>query len=278
MRALLLVAAFVTAFPSIARADVGPKPELTITVRNPPEGLYYLDLLVQGDMRFDNLGDTRSQYDAQKLSVLETYTEGGWHPALAHGTNVPMWGRLTGTRQGSVVVHTFGYLGVPEDYRIIVVTPDNRLAVSREVHRNTYQSTVTYDYETGVVAERNLGLSYLMQFLATFVPTLVIEGVTFLLFGFSLRSDWQALVGVNLVTKVLLTAVVGTALLRYGLLMGYLSFLPAELLVLVIEVAAFARLLKQHSSKRRAWFAVVANLASAAAGALLVWLEYAVER
>jgi hypothetical protein len=58
----ILIVLFLFAVPTTARADVGPKPELTIVVRNPPEGEYYLDLLIQGDASYDNIRDKRSGY------------------------------------------------------------------------------------------------------------------------------------------------------------------------------------------------------------------------
>ena len=45
--ALLTVSAF---------ADTGPKPQLTVKVTNPPEELYYLDLLAEGDWEHAEIG------------------------------------------------------------------------------------------------------------------------------------------------------------------------------------------------------------------------------
>ena len=52
--ALLLCLALL---PVRASADMGPKPELTILVKNAPDGLYYLDLLIPEETRgsYDNL-------------------------------------------------------------------------------------------------------------------------------------------------------------------------------------------------------------------------------
>ena len=41
---VMMIFPIIFAFPVFA--DMGPKPQVTVRVENPPEGLYYLDLLV----------------------------------------------------------------------------------------------------------------------------------------------------------------------------------------------------------------------------------------
>ena len=42
---LVLILAVIAALPAFA--DTGPKPSLTLTVKNPPDEPYYIDLLMQ---------------------------------------------------------------------------------------------------------------------------------------------------------------------------------------------------------------------------------------
>ena len=148
------------------------------------------------------------------------------------------------------------------------------MVVSAEVHRNTYQATLSYDYATGRISQKPIAVSYLEQFFATCTATLVIEGLILLLFGFSLKQNWRVFLLVNLATQVFLTFTTGTVLFRYGALAGYLVFIPVEGIILAAEVIAFAKLLNQHSKKRRVGYAVTANLLSFAAGWALIWLAY----
>ena len=41
-----------------------------------------------------------------------------------------MWGNLVGTPYGNYMVHTFSYFGVPDTYRIIIVTESGTVTVS----------------------------------------------------------------------------------------------------------------------------------------------------
>ncbi len=272
---MMIITGLIFLFPIIAVADVGPKPQLTITVKNPPAEVYYLDLLIEGEDRYCNISD-KSKYDDEKLALLENYHEDGWHAGLVKGTSVPMWGNLKGVKKGDTMIHTFGYVGVPEDFKIIIITPENRIIVSPEVHRNTFQAQITYDYATGNVLQPSMAVSYLIQFLTTCIPTLLIEGVILMLFRFSLKQNLKVFLAINLITQIFLTASMGTVLLKQGGFSAFLVFIPLELMILVFEILAFSKLLRQHSVKRRVLYALTANVISAAAGVFLIWFEFMV--
>ena len=71
---LALLCALLLALP--ARADSAPKPDLTVTVVNAPEGECYVDLLYQSDggQLFSEINP--EHYDPQLLSALHAL-EGG---------------------------------------------------------------------------------------------------------------------------------------------------------------------------------------------------------
>lgn len=256
-------------FPVPVRADVGPKPQLTIIVRNPPDLEYYLDLLVpEPNDPFRNLND-RSGYDQTKLALLENYRVDGWTPALVRGTRRPLSGSLVGEKAGSTMRHTFGYVGLPEEFRLILVTSEAELVVSKTVRRNTFQETVIYDHSTGEIRQQGMLIAYLRQFLTTCIPTLLIEGAALLLFGYSLRHNWRSLLAVNVATQVFLTAAFGSALLRHGAFSAFLLFIPAEVAILLGETLVYSFLLREHGRRRAIWYAIVANLSSAVIGAIL---------
>ena len=260
-----LVLAMLVALVEPIAADMGPKPQITITVTNAPDETYYLDLLVQGSKTSKNIHD-RQQYDPDKLKLLEEYEADGWHAALAGGTGMPLFGKLTGESRGSDRVHTFSYFGTPDQFKIIIVTPDNELQISRELLRQSFHMTLTYDYVTGAINQRPLALSYLLQFISTLLPTLLLEGLILLLFGFSLRLNLRPFLLVNLATQIMLTASLGTAAIMSGMFTAYLLLVPLEFIIIIIEAVGYAFWLKQHGKGRRIAYAIVANLVSACAG------------
>jgi len=262
-------------FPLTAHADLGPKPSITVILHNPPQGEYYLDLLINKDLPFDNLTEEeKAAYDPIKLHELESYDHDGWYAGLAHGTGIPMFGTLMGEMKDGRMYHTFGYFGVPDQYKIIIITPDNQIKVSEEIRKVAFQETIVLDYSTmAIEAQPSIFPAFGKQFLMTFIPTIVIEGILLILFGFSLKKNWLVFLGVNLVTQLIMTAILGTVLIRSGLFSSYIAFIPVEIGIIAAEVIAYKNLLKGHSNNRKIAYAIVANMVSAVIGILLVSYE-----
>ena len=270
---ILAVAAAALAFPLTAYADMGPKAALTVTVRNPPAEPYYLDLLMKSDgsgSLNDNLHGKRDLLDQTMLQQLYSGTDAGWWPALAGGTKAPLFGSLTGTAKGDTMVHTFSYYGVPDTYRIIIVTQSGKVTVSDTRVRENLQSSITFDYSSGSVTEPPLWHALLLQFVSTLIPTLVIEGLLLLAFGFKLRGNLLVFLLSNLVTQIILTLVTGAAQYKYGIMATILVFLLAEFFILIAESVVYALLLKGRSRGRGVGYAVTANIVSCVAGIMIM--------
>ncbi len=275
---LLIFLLGITLFPLKVKADMGPKPKITIIVTNPPEEEYYLDILVNYDLPlYDNLKGKRDLFDQTKLSLLENYSENGWYPALAHGTRRKLWGNLKGHRKDQTMVHTFGYFGVPDRYKIIVVTPDNRVAVSREIERVSYASTIYYDYKTGAVTEQkglSLAWTYMKQFLMSLLPTLIIEGFVLVLFRYKKAETLAVFFFTNVITTAVMTLFMSTSLLKLGLYSSYAVFFFVEVIVAIAEALAYLLLFHEGSIRKRIAYAATANIVSSFAMLPLMYLEY----
>jgi hypothetical protein len=248
---------------------MGPKPKITIRVANPPKEEYYLDLLVKDDGTYDNLKEDRAGYDQTKLALLEAFYSDGWHPGLTKGTRAPLFGKLTGIKESENRIHIFSYMGVPDDFKLILVTPDNQIIVSEEIHKNAFDFTLDYDYLTGNIRIEKLPDSYFKQYLSTCIPTLLLEGIVLILFGFSLKKNWKPFVGINVLTQIFLTAA-ASVFITEGQVTGYLVIIPVEVLIVLVEMLAFSKLLTQHSKLRRIGFAITANLFSFLIGCALL--------
>ena len=275
---ILLIFLLAAALSVSVLADFGPKPKTTLVLENPPEGVYYLDLLIPSYDRepYSNLTDEeRAGYQADMLAALEAYRdENGWHPALAVGTSVPLFGKLTGTPGEKGTVHTFSYFGVPDTYKIVVVTEDLQVYTSDVIHKTVFQETLTIRLDdAGTVQAVNMpsrALMYGKQFALTFFPTLVIEFLILLLFRIPVKKNLGVFFGVNLVTQILLTVIMTRTLMTSGLLSSYFILGPLELVILAVEFAAYYLLMRDVKKSRRAGYAVTANLVSAAAGYFLI--------
>ena len=271
-----------------ALADSGPKPLLTVRVENAPEEGYYLDLVAEGEYEGHTYGSGESEYsgidwsysdeeaaalDTELLDALRAAVPEGYHACTAEGTGgAPMWGELEGTptgRQGEYL-HTFRYFGVPDTYQILIATAGGDTYLFPPCTRTALQSSVTVDWETKSVEVPPAWIGYVLQFLCTLLPTLVIEGVVLVLFGFSWKQNRKPFLLVNLVTQGALAVYFSVTAVQSGVGWWYFFLLvPAEVVIAFVEGGLYTRLLP--GSRHRAFaYGITANLCSALLGLLTV--------
>lgn len=294
---LFLLAALLLTVPAFA--DFGPKPQLTVRVENAPEELYYLDLLAEGDAsryREGTVGglseEDRSALDQELLADLTAAVPEGWYGCLTQGRLV--WGNIDSEDD----VFQFGYLGVPDVCRILMVTKSGKTFLSEPFERQALQSSVTVDWGLKTVKTPSLWRGYAAQFLATFLPTLAIEGLLFLVFRLWSKRNALVFLAANLSTQGGLTLWASMETVRGGtfwaemirsdlecalrffdpggLLRDFFDYwlLPAEVLILLVEMGLYVKCFRDCSKKRAALYALTANLSSFLLGLYLakpVW-------
>lgn len=195
-------------------------------------------------------------------------------PGTAEGTNgAPMWGELEGTptgRQGEYL-HTFRYFGVPNTYQILIATKDGDTYLFPPCTRSALQSSVTVDWADKSVTVPPVWVSYVLQFLCTLLPTLVIEGVVLVLFGFSWKQNRKPFLLVNLVTQGALAVYFSVTAVQSGVGWWYFFLLiPAEIVIAFVEAKLYTRLLTGGSPRRAFSYGITANLCSALVGLVTV--------
>lgn len=285
LRTALLLALATLLLTMTALADTGPKPQLTVKLQNAPEELYYLDLLEEGTLDYppeSEYGELFYSYSEDELEVLFDHdllmalraaVPEGWHACTVEGTNgAPMWGDICGEDAGSVRLHTFGYHGVPDEYRILIVQKSGAVWLSSETYtRTTLQSSVTVDLASGTVTVPSAAGSYALQFLSMLLPTLAIEGALLALFGYRTKRSWLTFLAVNLITQGGFVAYLAVTVLHHGASAWALIFsIPIEVVITAVELLLYRGLLSERGRQRAGIYAAAANVCSAALGLWLV--------
>ncbi|HAN21049.1 MAG: hypothetical protein A2Y15_08295 [Clostridiales bacterium GWF2_36_10] len=269
--ASLLVFITVSTGTLIVKADCGPKPSLGIHLVNPPDELYYLDLLTQDTYQYDNFEEgEREKLNQSMLLKLYSHEKEGWKPAFTEGTGSPIFGCLVGSPFNDKMLHKFWYVGIPDTFRIIIVTESGKVSVSDICTRQALQSNITYDYKIGEVVLPSIFTCYLAQFSITCISTLIIEAIILILFGFNIRGNLKIFLILNVITQIILTATMGSALIKGGDLAAYIIQFPVELIILLTETYFYGRYLKGFTTTRRHFYGVTANIASWILGYFLV--------
>lgn len=97
--------------------------------------------------------------------------------------------------------------------------------------------------------------------------TLLLEGALFFLFGYRSKRSWVAFFIINLVTQGALNVA-----LNLSFAGAYMMFIlvPLELLVIIVELIAFAVILNECSRLRTVAYVLTANVLSLGLGGLLI--------
>ena len=219
----------------------------------------------------------------------------GWRACAVKGDLT--WGKID-SEDGCF---SFDY-SVPDICRVLMVTKSGETFISLPFERQALQSSVTVDWELKTVSTPPLWRGYAAQFLATFLPTLAIEGLLFLLFRLWSKRNALVFLAANLVTQGGLTLWTSLRIVRWGVngistlsssffplltrIQVFLEsffyeadrlsprLLPAELVILLAEAALYMWLFRDCSKKRAALYALAANLCSFLLGLYLaepVW-------
>jgi len=266
--------------PLIAYGDVGPKPSLEINVIGIDTDEYWLDLLIK-----DVSGNSWLEIsDEERLEVakLEAYEDkDGFKPALLLGTGAPMWGGLRGEKlEDGSFRHYFGYIGVPDEFKIAILKKDGTLIVSDVVQRTQFQSYMDYDLSNievstsdqvgvGIVREQIPWGFSVFGFVVRLLLTLVLEIGIALLFGFTFKNSLKVLLITNLVTQVILNVLTFGAYTAGGFFFVAIVFSMAEVLIIIAELVVYMKLLTEKKKWIRAVYAIVANIVTFLAGFML---------
>ena len=258
-----------------ARADIGPKPALTVTVVNAPEGELYLDLLTEGEASEHPYPNDNDECDPVILDNLRSLEGDGWVLAYTTGAanRAPVFGNVRPQADGT---WRYSYVGLPETFRVAAATADRAQAAETPYTRE-FGSNIVYDWETNTVRDATpTPLRFLARLAATLIPTLIIEGVIFWLFGFRERRSWIVFLAVNAATQLGLHLVTGAMLAESGwhFLNYFFTIILQELVIWALEAAAYAILLKEQSRGRRVGYAFAANIASFVLGYFPLHLLY----
>lgn len=267
---LAFMVIFLLIFGQSAFADMGPKPSLDIKIINLPDGEYYVDLLIlDADSDYGNNLDGTHEYNPDMIKILEQYDEDGYSAAMAVGTSIPIFGDIICEVKDGVGNISFRYMGVPEHFKLIIVSKDLDVIVSPDITTFAFQANVTYDSEKNSLKESNITISYGWQFAQTFFGTILLELLILFAFKFSIKANWKAFLIINFITQMLLTSAIIYFTMMSDVVTAFIVFLILEPVVFLIEAVLFTRLLKEHKRSRRFFYAVVANLFSFGIGILI---------
>ena len=269
---LLLVFAAMLCLCLPVSADMGPKPSIELKLENPPDEVYYIDLLMQTNnrnrktIREESAKALKTEYP-DELPVFEKiidYASDGWSARL---------GSIRGEyeRYNDKHIYSFDYSNVPKDFKVIISTASGNVIVSDECHVDAYNSVVSYDLKTGVIkeitkAEPRYISELFVSFAVTFLITLLVELIVVRKFKYPMdkRRNLLVVIFTNLATQIFLYAMIEFA---------GLNLVITEAIIFTVEAVIFAALLVPRYVTEGIWCALCANIISCVA-TLPVWFVW----
>lgn len=274
LTAIILVMMFSLIFFALpVSADTGPKPTLDITLKNPPDEEYYIDLLYYAK---EELSDedkaiyinyyVHNGYNQEMVELLFNYSEEGKVYRLADDSIISGSDYNTFGSNDTPNTYSFGYIET-DNFKIIIVTKSGKVFVSDEIHKEAFYSKIIYDVKNNQWSESNAeDIMYNIKwFLITLIMTVVIEGILLIFFCVGeIDSKIQAVKNILLFFAVNIVTQIFLYLCLYFI--GNESYLWAEVVILVIEALAYFLFFTPKHRMKFIIYAVLANICSFVGG------------
>lgn len=265
-----------------AKADMGPKPSITLVAYNLPEDCYVALLGYTGDSEshVNFRSDTVSDKDVEKF--LKEYCVDGWSMYES-----PTGGNVFHATGGRTTF-MFGYM-VPDPFRVIVVCPDLTCRVSKTLDQENFNTTCTYDYATGELRElyhdgkeSGGGTSRVSPWYVLFclLFTLIVELVLFKGFRFPFtRRNLISFFAINVITNLTYAWFTVRSLSSGDVVLRCFLF---EVGIALTEAIFYIFALRDDHGdqcpEESFTYGITANVVSAVAGVVLLLIYYAVRR
>ena len=286
---LALNLAFILSVP--VHADMGPKPSVSVEVRNAPNQKYCIGLLTTEERRANEEEKSKeAEADLKELLMqrIMEYDVDGWTIAYSrHGMRYAYYSEdvISGSTLEQVpegteskCVYSFTYYA-PSNFKVILVTEDGTVHVSNEVTTTRFSAKCVYDLTTGELSEDEEGYRredgvFLAQSLVCVAGTLVVEGLILFVFGLYQVRNLPIFLIANLLTQAFMHIDNWFYRMRngYGGMAGLFRLVQKEFYIVIVECILYAIFMKQKDGKK--WicvvYALVANILSALVGILIL--------
>ena len=294
-RLSLMVLLFILAFinMSTVKADIGPKPSVTVTIIGMEDIPYTFDLLIQEGEPFidpdtytENYGHYLGEDYPDELYSFETTD--GYTVWSLYGHPMPTIRLVIGEE------HRFieGY-HPPVEFKVLLYLEDGTTIISELVSRNYFDTTMTWDvtevsktvssegqgeisgnihigpYEEITGWDRLSGVSLSRLGIRVFI-TMAIEILTLFFFGYRTKKSYLIVGITNAVTQILLTYMVARTAAFSGYFSAVLLLLFLEAFIFVLEGVIYGNILREKTVVRAILYTLIANLATLIVGFYLV--------
>lgn len=243
------------AFSNISNADMGPKPSITVKLKNMNTNNYIIDLFVfdeDGSKYNDKADYNGSGLTHEEIEILHSLNYDGW---ISEGTRWNSYLLFAECAGNELNKHTFSYFGTPETYRVFVWNKNTgEMKLSNILNRTDYTSIISMDIDEMTIQRTSSIKLIIYTILKAELLTLIIEIVVALIMKF---KHFKIIILVNLCTNFILQILLMILPIPY-----YIAFGILELLVIFAEYMIYKKFIKDESNKKIIAYTIIGNLMS----------------
>ncbi len=270
-------------FPITARADVGPKPSVTITFKNMGDELCYGTLLSESAS-----AGPMSAWDGDEAHIDTGNLDRDVWEAFAYYQDTDGYYFLQEVWTCSETKRLSWTYCPPNPFKILLYYPEtDTFAVSGIYERYAFDSYFSVDMDDVVpeaggtqmpvlVAKKSYDyVGEVLSLLIRTAITIILETAIALLFGFRQKRQIYMIAGINIVTQVILNIWLNIINYNSGFLAFLIFYVCGEVGVFILEAVLYCILLNMVSEKeiplwRTTLYALIANVGSFLCGIHLV--------
>lgn len=271
----ILVFYLICAIGFNVQADMGPKPSITLTIKNAPDN-YYVALLDDWNqasknpsLQFDNVNDDNIE------KYLEDFGYEGWsyfQSPVGHNY----------FKKTEDEVYHFSYM-VPNPFRVILVDSEGKVYVSDEIKKQEFNADVTYDVAAGTITEdiADKMQHRIVYIILCLVFTLVVEFIFLIIFRYplSIRNIFCFII-INLLTNIPLSLIFLNGLASSAGAMVVIAWIVLEALITAGESVFYMFSLKSKDGNthflKNFLYGLIANVVSATLSVVVMFVFMAV--
>ncbi len=250
---LFIICIFVIV-PKSVFADMGPKPSITIKLKNIESKNYMIDLLTDLSDKEYLIDEVASEYfNNYKKQPIYNYHEGNWYATSIR--DKLLFGDITATKD---YTHIFSYFGVPNEFKVIIQLDDGSLRVSKLLTRKDFNYTVTLDVNSMDVISDYTSLTYkVFSLIKVILITLIVELLVAILFKI---KQYNIIVFSNIFTNLILQLAI---INNIYILNNIKLFVLLEIVVCILEFLIYLKFIKNINYKKLFIYTFIANFITA---------------
>ncbi|MBQ6492470.1 MAG: hypothetical protein IJI92_01180 [Erysipelotrichaceae bacterium] len=266
LKQLIAILVILMSFTQVINADMGPKPSVTVTINDPPEGKYYVTLLASTD----GYGPWYRISEADIDNVTDPEEKAAWQAFHDAEDDFFFLNQVSECSDDNTFTWTYY---PPEVFRIAIYSVKDRKAVVSEVIKKEAFDAfydVSYGNELKVKEDARLGHEVLM-FLIRISATVLIEVLIGLAFGYRSKKEIKTIIITNLLTQVILNLFMSFMSYYSGGMVWLILFPIAELVIMVFELIVYLFRMKGHKWYKTLIYTLLANAITLYLG---LWLGF----